>query len=145
MSLIAVLAGAAGAGLTFLFFRLAGIHRNLVAWAVLLVAIACCYPLFAAERFDFSEALWQTLPVIFFAGLVIVGLRAKSPELIGLGFLLHALLDLAGLPFRFHSPLLWAELCLGYDVTAALIVRVLAKPPSGQHLVDVEDEDRTGA
>jgi hypothetical protein len=124
MSLIAVLAGALGAGLFFLFLRLAGIERDLTGWAVLLVAVACCYPLFAAERYDFSEALWQAAPLLFFAGLAALGLRARSPELIGLGFLLHALLDLAGLPFHFHASLLWAELCLGFDIAAALMVRL---------------------
>jgi hypothetical protein len=116
-------AGAVGAALLLLLLSLGRLHRSTGFYAGFLVALALTYPLFAAERLDYSDTLFHLAGAAGFLVLATFGARLGSGAVLGLGFLLHALLDLIGLAAGFHGPLFWGEFCVGFDVVFALAAR----------------------
>jgi hypothetical protein len=122
MAIFAVLAGAGLAALLLAACAAVGLHRERAFYAAMLIAIASFYPVFAWERMAVDEALWQLPAVGGFVLLALLGYRQGSGFL-SAAILAHAVFDLAAWTAGLHAPILWAELCMGFDVVLALAAR----------------------
>lgn len=123
MSLLAALVGAALGALLVAMAGTVGLHRDRGFHAALLILIAFLYPVFSWERFDLDGMALQALLAAPFVGVALIGYRVAGGAVLGLGFLLHGLFDVAAGALQFHAPMLWSEICLGFDVVLGVAAR----------------------
>lgn len=115
-SLLPPLAAGFGTGIAIAAeMRRAGMSRDRGALAVLLVAIASYYAVFAAAEGDWLAMALHLLPFGLFLLLALFGYR-RGAGLIALGIVAHGVLDLA-LGHAAPGPAWWPACRAALDVT----------------------------
>lgn len=114
--------------LTLLMFRVANIHRDRGAYAVLLIAVAAPYVMMAVETHE-PDVLRHVLFGLFFTAVAVIGARWK-PSLIAAGFVAHAAFDgiLHYTPLLAPTPGWYGPVCIGFDLVLAAGLAVFLAP-----------------
>jgi hypothetical protein len=126
MTLFALMVGAGLAALLLITAWGSELHRNRGFYAGLLIALSFFYPVFAWERFQLSEMLFQLAIAAAFTGIAVIGYR-RDASLIVLGLVLHAGYDLVAGFADVHAPALWTEFCFSFDLVLAAGARRFAR------------------
>ncbi|MEE4208096.1 MAG: hypothetical protein V2I43_02370 [Parvularcula sp.] len=126
MTLFALMVGAGLAALLLITAWGSELHRNRGFYATLLIAISFFYPVFAWERFQLTEMLFQLAIAAAFVAIAVIGYR-RDAAIIVLGLFMHAGYDVVAVIADVHAPSLWQEFCFSFDLTIAAGARLLSR------------------
>ncbi|MEW9918141.1 hypothetical protein AB2B41_00875 [Marimonas sp. MJW-29] len=121
---IPALIGAGLGGVIFTVLWLSGMSRERSAGAVILVAIAAFYPVFAFENGAWGDRIFHLFFFALFLCLALWGYR-RSARAVALGIAGHGVFDLAILPLSAPTPDWWPTFCAGLDIVLGLALFLL--------------------
>ena len=118
-----------GAGLALVvgaFAMLTGLDRDRAFYATVLIVVASYYILFAAMAGSGPALAGESVALVLFAGLAVIGFRTSS-WWIAAGLAAHGLFDFfrGGLIANPGVPPWWPGFCMAFDVVAGAWVALL--------------------
>ncbi len=121
MMLLAALVGAAaGFGATTMMQR-AGMLSERSGVAVMLIAVALFFPVFAAAE---GDLLAFALHLLIFAGFATLAIRgyARGMFLLAGGLIAHGLFDIMAGLIAAPGPAWWPLFCASFDIVAGVLI-----------------------
>lgn len=118
----------------FFFARIVGLDRDRAFYPTVMIVIALLYGLFAAIGGSVSALALESIGIVGFILLAVVGFKSNL-WLVAVALFAHGVYDLFHGHFFVNPgvPAWWPAFCMAYDVTAAAgLAWLLRKGPAGK-------------
>ncbi len=121
MTLLAALIGAAAGAVAITGMFRSGMLAERSGAAVMLIAVALFFPVFAASE---GDLLAFSLHLLIFAGFSFLALRAYKRGLFLLagGLIAHGLFDIMAGLIAAPGPAWWPAFCASFDIVAGVLI-----------------------